>query len=337
MTALNHREPDRVPFFLMVTLLGARELDIPIEEYFSSAESVFAGETRLWERYGHDCVCNFFYAGAEAEAWGGETFFRDDGPPTTAMPAVTNIEDITKLTPPRVDESPRLMKVLKVTEMLSDKMAGEVPVLGVSMSPFSLPVMQLGFETYFEIMFERPDLFDRLMEINEEFCVEWSNAQLKAGANAIVYFDPVSSVTLIPRDQYLKMGHKVACRTLARIKGPTGTHMASGRCLPIIDDLASTGTSIVGVSCLEDLAEAKSACQGKLTVLGNLNGIEMRNWTPEQAEAAVKEAIAKAGPGGGFILSDNHGEIPWQVPEEVLMAVSEAVRKWGTYPLKCLQ
>lgn len=39
------------------------------------------------------------------------------------------------------------------------------------------------------------------------------------------------------------------------------------------------------------------------------------------------------GNGGGFILSDNHGEIPWQVPDEVLMAISEAVHKWGRYPL----
>ena len=53
----------------------------------------------------------------------------------------------------------------------------------------------------------------------------------------------------------------------------------------------------------------------------------------KEAEAAVKDAIARAGPGGGYVLSDNHGEIPWQVPDEVLMALSEAVHKWGRYPL----
>ena len=48
---------------------------------------------------------------------------------------------------------------------------------------------------------------------------------------------------------------------------------------------------------------------------------------------AAKNAIKKVGPGGGFILSDNQGEIPWQVPDEVLMAISDAVRRWGRYPL----
>jgi uroporphyrinogen decarboxylase len=126
----------------------------------------------------------------------------------------------------------------------------------------------------------------------------------------------------------------VARRTIAGIKGPTATHMASGRCLPIVNDIAMTGTAIVCTSVLEDLAEMKSACRGNLTVLGNLNGIEMRRWTPAQAEDAVKSAISKAGRGGGFILSDNHGEIPWQVSEEVLMALSKAVHKWGHYPLE---
>jgi uroporphyrinogen decarboxylase len=109
--------------------------------------------------------------------------------------------------------------------------------------------------------------------------------------------------------------------------------MASGRCSSIVADIAATGTAVLGVSAEEDLAAIKAACRGQLTVLGNLDAITMRRWTPEQAEAAVRDAIAAAGPGGGFILSDNHGEIPWQVPEAALLAVAEAARRVGTYPL----
>jgi uroporphyrinogen decarboxylase len=230
-------------------------------------------------------------------------------------------------------KTPCLVKVLRSIEFLKAKVGADTPIIGVVMSPFSLPVMQMGYDKYFDLMYENPELFERLMKVNEEFCVEWAEAQLKAGATAICYFDPVSSTTNTPREMYLKTGFKVAKRTIARLNGPTATHMASGRCLPIIDDIAKTGTAMIGVSVLEDLAEVKAACRGKLTVLGNLNGIEMRRWTTERTEAIVKDAIAKAGPGGGYILSDNHGEIPWQVPDEVLMALSEAVHKWGRYPL----
>ncbi|MCI5137983.1 MAG: methylcobamide--CoM methyltransferase MtbA, partial [Candidatus Electrothrix sp. AR1] len=84
-------------------------------------------------------------------------------------------------------------------------------------------------------------------------------------------------------------------------------------------------------------AELKAICRGRLTILGNLNGIEMRRWTPEQAEGKVREAISKAGAGGGFVLTDNHGEIPWQVSEEVLTAISEAVHRWGIYPIRDIE
>jgi len=163
--------------------------------------------------------------------------------------------------------------------------------------------------------------------------VEWANAQLAAGATAIVYFDPVSSPTNIPRELYLKTGHRVAMETLPQIKGATAIHLASGRGLAIVDDIAATGTAGLGVSTLEDLAEWKAAARGRFTVIGNLNGVEMRRWTPAQAENEVKRAIAKAGRGGGFILADNHGEIPWQVPEEVLLAIRDAADRWGRYPL----
>lgn len=331
--ALSHKEPDRVPFFLPGSFYPAREMGISIKEYFSKPENVVEGQLRFLSRYGHDCISALFYAGIEVEAWGGEIFYYDDGPPNAGTPFIRKPEDIMSLEPPRVRDSPCLVKVLKTIEMLKDKVKGTVPIIAVAVSPFSAPPMQMGFDNYFDLMYERPELFERLMQLNDSFCVEWANAQLEAGAATICYFDPVSSPTIVPRELYLKTGFQIARRTISRIKGPTGTHLASGRSLPILDDLAQTGTLIVGVSALEDLAEIKAVCRGKLTVLGNLNAIEMRRWTPPEAEVAVKDAIAKAGPGGGFILSDNHGEIPWQVPEEVLESISQAVEKWGRYPL----
>jgi len=213
----------------------------------------------------------------------------------------------------------------------------DCPIIGVVMSPFSVPVMQMGFGPYLDLMIERPELFEKLMQVNENFCVDWANAQLEAGVTALGYFDPVSSTTIIPRDLYLRTGFKVAKRTLSRFKGPTATHLASGRVLPILQDIIQTGAAAVGVSCIENLAEIKAACRGKISILGNLNGIEMRRWNAEEAENKVRQAMLEAGAGGGFILSDNHGEIPWPVSDETLMAIAEAVRRWGNYPLSGAQ
>jgi len=333
LAALGHQEPDRVPVFLLVSMHGAKELGLSIREYFSRPEHVVEGQLRMRAKFGHDCLYAFFYAPVEVEAWGGEVVFRDDGPPNSGAPMLRDAADIPALTSPDPSRTPCLVKVLDAIAGLAAKAAGEVPVIGVVMSPFSLPVMQMGFERYLDLIYERPALLAALLRVNEEFCVSWANAQLKAGATAICYFDPVSSPTIVPRELYLRTGHEVARRTLARIQGPTATHLASGRSLEILGDLASTGTAIAGVSAIEDLAELKEAARRKIALLGNLNGIEMRRWTPVEAAARAKDAIGRAGAGGGFILADNHGEIPYQVPEEVLVGIMDGARTWGAYPL----
>ena len=276
LTALGHQEPDRVPYFLLATMHGAKELGLSIKEYFSQAHTVVEGQLRLRAKYRSDCYYAFFYAPLEIEAWGGQVIYVDDGPPNSGEPPIRRWEDIARLEPPQVSGTPCLAKVLQAISGLKAKASGTVPVIGVVMSPFSLPVMQLGFERYLELMADRPALFARLMAVNEAFCVDWANAQLAAGATAICYFDPVSSPTIIPPAQYRATGFEVAQRTLARIQGSTATHFASGRCLPIVADVALTGTAIVGVSANEDLAQLKAACGQKLTVLGNLNGVAMR-------------------------------------------------------------
>ncbi|PLX13477.1 MAG: methylcobamide--CoM methyltransferase MtbA [Marinilabiliales bacterium] len=334
LTALGQKEPDRVPLFLLLTMHGAKELGMSIKEYFSKGENVAKGQLLLREKYGNDCYYAFFYAPIEVEAWGADVIYREDGPPNSGEPLIKNIDDILKLKPPVVKGNLALEKNLECIRLLKENGADEVPIIGVVMSPFSLPVMQMGFEKYLILMHEHPETFEHLMKLNEEFIVSWANAQIEAGATAITYFDPVSSTSIIPRELFLKTGFQIAKRTISKINGPTAIHLASGRCLPIIDDLAQTGTAIVGTSVLEDLVEVKSQCNGRLTVLGNLNGIEMCRWTKREAENAVKDAIDKAAAGGGFILSDNHGEIPYQVSDEIIMTIAETTRKYGKYPLK---
>jgi uroporphyrinogen decarboxylase len=333
LTTLSHKEPDRVPQFLLITMHGAKELGLSIKEYFSKGEYVTEGQIRIQKKYQNDCYIPFFYAPLEIEAFGGEVIYSEDGPPNSAEPFIRDIETIADLIPPKIGESKMLHRVLFAIEQLKEKSKNEIPIIGVAVSPFSLPVMQMGFDKYLEVMYFRKDLFDHLMRVNEEFCVEWANAQLEAGATAICYFDPVSSPTIIPRELYLETGFQIAKRTISRIKGPTATHFASGNCLPIADLIPQTGTAVVGVSSLEDLSELKQAFKNKLTVLGNLNAIEMRRWSIEQTRQKVCEAIKKAAPGGGFILAENHGEIPFQVPDETLLAISDAVLTFGRYPI----
>jgi len=333
MAAISHTEPDRVPLFLFLSLYGAKELQLPVKEYFSKAENIVKAQLKMKDKYKNDCIYSLFYTPIEIEAFGGEVIFVNDGPPNSGEPIIKSIEQISKIQVPKIEECEGLKRVLDATKMLKDKVGNETPIVGVVVSPFSLPVMQMGFEKYLETMYFRKDYFDKLMQINEEFCVAWANAQIDAGATAICYFDPLSSPNIIEREMYLTTGYNIAKRTLSRIKGATAIHLASGITLPVIEDIISTGAVILGFSSNDDIVKIKKVAKGKICLIGNLNGIDMVNWDSKKVENEVKNVIAKAGIGGGLIIADNHGEIPWQVPENVLLEISETVQEFGKYPL----
>jgi uroporphyrinogen decarboxylase len=337
LTTMGHQEPDRVPLFLLTTMHGAKELGLSIRDYFARAEHVVEGQLRLLAKYRSDCLYAFCHASIELEAFGGETIFFDDGPPNAAGPIIGRSEDIDHLEPPRVAEAAGLVRGLEIIRRLKERVGDTVPIIGAVVSPFSLPIMQMGLGPYLELIYAQPEQFARLMAVNQAFCVEWANAQLSAGATAIGYADPASSTTIVPRQLFLKTGYPVAVETLRRISGPTAIHLASGRGLAIAEDIVATGAAAVAVSVLENLADWKAAVGSRITLMGNLNGVEMRRWTAAEAESNVKQAIAKAGRGGGFVLADNHGEIPWQVPDAVLLAIRQAVDDWGRYPLDWLE
>ena len=165
LTALGHAEPDQAPLFLLATLHGAKELGMPLQDYFSSAANVVAGQLRLLEKFRSDCLYPFFYAALETEAWGCEVCFRPDGP-ANAGPPFLKAAGIDTLRAPRVGEAPGLQRALRAITGLKARVGDTVPIIGVVISPFSLPVMQMGFDRYLELIHEDPGRFERLMQVN---------------------------------------------------------------------------------------------------------------------------------------------------------------------------
>ena len=90
---------------------------------------------------------------------------------------------------------------------------------------------------------------------------------------------------------------------------------------------------MISASSLEDLAEMKAQSSSKQTLLGNFDAIKLRVMPANEIEAMVKESLLKGGKNGGYIFSDHHGELPWQITFDQLDLLTKYLRKWGKYPL----
>ena len=331
LTALSYREPDRVPLLLALTYYGAKELQMSIKEYFSSSKNIIYAQKKMREKYKHDFYYAFYYASLEIEAFGGESIFYDDGPPNAGEPIIKNLSDIDNLDVPNVEKSDALRKVFETQCALKGL---DAPVIGVIISPFSLPIMQMGFDKYIELIYFQRDYFWKLMKKNMEFSAVWANLQLRSGADAIVYFDPLLSTEMISKDILQETGFLIAKKMFNKIKGPIIIHMASAKVIDSINKIIDSKVVAVSFSHSDDIKRLKEKFKGKVSFVGNLDGISMRKWTYQDVEKNVKELIINGASGGGLVISDSHGEIPWYVSEEVLYSISEVVQKYGTYPIK---
>jgi len=332
--ALSHREPDRVPVLLTVNLHGSVELGLDLETYFSRADHVVQGQLRLRRRFGHDALLGFLYAAVEHEAFGGGVLFAANGPPNAGAPFAGGRDRVLALEVPDIAAHPRLQMVLEVIERLAASAAGEVPVLGTVIGPASLPVMLLGFEPYLVLLHEEPETIEHLLDVTTRFCVAWGRAQLRAGASALALFDPFSSPTVTDDPLYERFVGPATRAALASLGGPVVLHLASGRVGQRLPALSTCGAIGLGVRAADDLSELEQVCAGRQVLVGNLNGVTMARWTPREAREAATRAIRAAGPGGGFLLSDNHGEIPLQVSSDVLHAIMDTAREVGRYPIE---
>ncbi|WP_371806660.1 uroporphyrinogen decarboxylase family protein [Candidatus Lokiarchaeum ossiferum] len=331
LNTLSHKKVDRIPFILTLTHHGAKELNLSIKDYYANPVNVIKGQKILQNKYQHDAVMGANYFAFEIEAFGGDVIYFADGPPNTGLPPLADKELINSLEIPSFEHIESYQNTLQVIKGLKSEYSDTMPIIGGVLSPFSIPITQMGFDKYIELLYNSPDEFQTLMHINIEYCKKWANAQLAAGATFIVYFDPMSSTDMIPREMYLKLGYPVAKKTFAGLNGPFAIHFASGRTSNTFGDVSSLNPSAVGVSAHDNIQALLQKYPNGPSILGNLSGINMVHWSKEDTMNHVKSLINSVKSYGRTILADNHGEIPYAVPNVVLKGISEAIDLYGRY------
>ncbi len=330
-TALRLGVPDRVPVVLVSAIHGAKELGMPLQEYFSRPENVAEGQLRFVQRVGQDNVDAFFFFGREAQAFGTEVIFSEDMAPSAGAPILRKPSDIDSLEVPDPRKSPPLKDVLRATELMAEKARGKWLVVGRALGPFSLPIMLMGLESWLELLlFGDAARRRRLIRVTSKFSTVWANALLSAGANIIALVEPMVSTTMLTREQSTKLVLPVLHQVVKGIRGPV-ILWSLGSIQRVADLIPDLGVQAVSTDPDDDVRQVKRLVGKQLAVLGGLNDLAMLNWGPSEAEEQVRRAIEAGAPGAGFILSHQY-EIPDKVGFEVLTAVVEAAKKWGRYP-----
>jgi uroporphyrinogen decarboxylase len=126
----------------------------------------------------------------------------------------------------------------------------------------------------------------------------------------------------------------IKARTKARI-----LFHSDGDVFDLVPDLVEIGVDILnpiqsGAGRMSDLARLKRTYGRDLVFCGAIDTQRVLPYgTPEEVRAEVRRVIGLLGPGGGYILSAVHTVMD-EVPPENVLAMVDAAREFGRYPLR---
>jgi len=326
--------PDRVPIVCNLLDQGATELGISLREYYASGELVAKGQLMLRDRYGYDTLLGMFYSALEAEVLGCRNIiYADDGPPNVGHLVITKPDDIHSLhVPDNLHDHPRFRELATCVRILKKEAGGNYPVLGVVTASFTLPAMLMGIGPWMELFLSGDvRLRDTLLQKCSQFCSRQIIALREAGADLIVYVNPVASATFITTPKFRELALPWVQNDLKE-PGPAGVIFfnGGGRINPILSDLQQkAGIGAFYLNPFDNIAEARQILGPQAIIAGAINDIRLIDWTPDEIDREVADIMTVGKAAGGFILGTLL--MPFSIPEANIRSLIESAIRHGRY------
>jgi uroporphyrinogen decarboxylase len=232
------------------------------------------------------------------------------------------------------DPEVELKYVMDAVRTIRRELDGRVPLIGFSGSPWTLATYMVeggSTKNYSKVkgmLFDRPDLMHKLLSTVANSVSAYLNAQIAAGAQAVMIFDTWGGV-LTPRD-YQEFSLNYMQKIVSQL-----TREAEGRKVPVIlftkgggqwlNKMADTGCDALGVDWTMDLADARRMVNDRVALQGNMDP-SILYASPARIREEVGTILASYGKGSGHVFNLGHGIHPEINPEHPA-AMIEAVHE----------
>ncbi|MEP7302099.1 MAG: uroporphyrinogen decarboxylase [Caldimonas sp.] len=243
-----------------------------------------------------------------------------------------------------VPDMAKLRYVFDAVASIRSALAGRVPLIGFSGSPWTLACYMVegrGSDDYRLVktmLYARPDLLHRILAINAEAVALYLNAQIDAGAQAVMIFDSWGGVLADGAFQTFSLAY--TAQVLKKLKRD-----ADGRRVPHIvftkgggawlEQIGALGADVVGVDWTVNLGQARRRLGDGVAVQGNLDP-NVLFAGPEAIRGEVESVLASfdaapAGARNGHVFNLGHG-ISRHTPPESVAVLVDAVHELSRRP-----
>jgi uroporphyrinogen decarboxylase len=303
---------DRPAFVLNLSLYGLKLAGTPLPTHYSDASAYAAGQMAVREVFGSDLLLSPFLVSAIGEAFGSEATNHPEQVPNIRRFAAASGTAALNLPLPDVDGHPRLLYLRETIRILSSRYAGEVPVVGVLVSPVDLPPLVMGIEAWLETLLSEPDVARALMERWTPFCVDLANAMLGDGATLIATTANFANPTLVPPRVIQGLARPALTAAFGAIKGPVILHHGGPPLAPHLQHyLGLPRVAAYFIDSRDTFAEARQHLGESPVLIGNLDGPSLSRETPESIRGQCEAILADRAGDGRFLLGSSGAESPW--------------------------
>jgi len=233
-----------------------------------------------------------------------------------------------------VPDLAELTYVFDTIAQVRKALAGSVPLIGFSGSPFTLACYMVeghgsrDFPAVKTMLRQRPDLLHHILHINCRAVIDYLNAQIEAGAQVVMLFDTWGGT--LSAAEYREFSLPYMRRVVESI-----IRERNGERVPNIlftkgggawlEAIAETGCDAIGVDWTVEMGQARARVGHRVALQGNLD--------PQVLLAglqAVRDGVAAVlesfGRGPGHVFNLGHG-VTQATPPESVAALVEAVHQ----------
>ena len=270
----------------------------------------------------------------------GLSFAEGEGP--RFAKAIRNEADVAQLAAPDLN---KLRYVFDAVTSIRKALNGRVPLIGFSGSPWTLACYMVegkGSDDYRlvkSLMYARPDLMHRILAVNADSVAQYLNAQIDAGAQAVMVFDSWGGVLADGAFQEFSLAYTK--RVLAQLKrtGVDGQDVprivftkGGGIWLPDMHDL---DCEVLGLDWTANLGKARALVGDRKALQGNIDPNVL--FAPPDMVAAQARAVLDSfgkphtdrhSTGPTHIFNLGHGISQFTPPEHVA-ALVETVHSYS--------
>jgi len=288
------------------------------------------------ERYPLDAAILFSDILTIPDAMGLGLYFSEGEGPKFERP-VRTMSDIKKLGIP--DPHEQLRYVVDAVSLIRRELNGRVPLIGFSGSPWTLATYMVeggstkNFRLIKGLMYNEPAAMQQLLDSVAQAVIAYLNAQIQAGAQAVMIFDTWGGV-LSSRD-YQQFSLHYMQQIVAGLQREN-----EGQQVPIIlftkdggvwlEQMAATGCDALGLDWTCDIGTARQRVGDKVALQGNMDPCVLYA-NPERIRQEVSDILAAYGKGSGHVFNLGHGIHPEVDPEHAGVFIEAVHELSGAY------